>query len=195
MRSPPYERTTDNECVDSFVGSAVFLGGAALAIAAMAVFSDPEPKHVLLGCILGWTLLALGWIDWHTLRLPDALTLPLLLAGLGAAWLDSLSALFAGVVGALAGYAALAAVSVWYRAMRGREGLGRGDAKLLAAGGAWLGWSPLPWVLLGAALAGLLLALLRRARGTQLTGTTALPFGPPLALAIWTIWLFGTSGH
>jgi leader peptidase (prepilin peptidase) / N-methyltransferase len=171
------------------------LAGAALAIVAMAIFADPAPQHVLMGCILGWTLLALAWIDWHTLRLPDALTLPLLLAGLGAAWLESRSAVFAGVVGALVGYAALVAVGICYRAVRGEEGLGRGDAKLLAAGGAWLGWAPLPWVVLGAALLGLLLALLHRVRGTPLTGTTALPFGPPLALAIWMIWLFGAPGH
>jgi leader peptidase (prepilin peptidase)/N-methyltransferase len=194
MRLPRYEESTAKDRRRRFVGPAVLLGAAALAIMAAAVVADPQPQHVLLGCILGWSLLALGWIDWLTLRLPDALTLPLLLAGLGAAWLDSPSALFAGVIGALVGYAVLAAVGICYRVIRGHEGLGRGDAKLLAAGGAWLGWSPLPWVLLEAALLGLLLALLHRARGIPLTGKTALPFGPPLALAIWTIWLFGTPG-
>jgi leader peptidase (prepilin peptidase)/N-methyltransferase len=78
--------------------------------------------------------------------------------------------------------------------LRGREGLGQGDAKLLAAGGAWLGWEALPWVVLLAAMLGLALALFRRARGVALTRETALPFGPPLALAIWIIRLHGFPG-
>ncbi len=78
--------------------------------------------------------------------------------------------------------------------MRGREGLGRGDAKLLAAGGAWLGWEALPWVVLLAAVLGLALALLQRARGMALTRETALPFGPSLALAIWIVRLHGFPG-
>jgi leader peptidase (prepilin peptidase)/N-methyltransferase len=82
-------------------------------------------------------------------------------------------------------------VNLCYRRLRGRDGLGRGDAKLLAAGGAWLGWSALPWVVLLAALLGLLLALLQRLRGERLTAETAVPFGPALALAIWLIWIYG----
>ncbi len=146
---------------------------------------------MLFSCLLGWSLLALAWIDWHTLRLPDALTLPLMALGLAAAWADSSAALASGLVGALAGYAALFGLSVIYRRLRGREGLGQGDAKLLAAGGAWLGWQALPWVVLLAALLGLAVAGLHRMRGGELTAQTALPFGPPLAAAIWIAWLYG----
>lgn len=173
---------------------AIALGGAALLVVGWAASVDTDPWRLLPGAVLGWSLLALGWIDWHTLRLPDALTLPLMGVGLAVAFWDSPAALYASVVGALAGYTVLVLVGIGYRLVRGRDGLGRGDAKLLAAGGAWLGWAALPWVMLFAAVLGLALALLHRARGMQLTRETALPFGPPLALAIWLIWLYGLPG-
>lgn len=167
---------------------------AALLVMASAWLVDPDLSHVLLGCLLGWTLLALAWIDLATLRLPDALTLPLIVVGLAAAWWDSPSALYAAVVGTLAGYIAFAALAASYRLLRSRDGLGGGDAKLLAAGGAWLGWAALPWVALLAALFGLMFALVNRCRGQQLTSLTLIPFGPSLALAIWIIWLIGMPG-
>jgi leader peptidase (prepilin peptidase) / N-methyltransferase len=173
---------------------AVSVGGAALLVVGWAASVDTDPWRLLFGVVLGWSLLALGWIDWHTLRLPDALTLPLMGVGLIVGCWDSPAALYASVVGALAGYTVLVIVGIGYRLARGRDGLGRGDAKLLAAGGAWLGWAALPWVMLLAAVLGLALALLHRARGMRLTRETALPFGPPLALAIWIIWLYGFPG-
>ncbi len=87
--------------------------------------------------------------------------------------------------------AALRGVGALYRWVRGRDGLGEGDAKLLAAIGAWVGLEGLPTVLLGAALTGLLWALWLRLRGAALTATTALPFGPFLALAGWVVLLLG----
>jgi leader peptidase (prepilin peptidase)/N-methyltransferase len=167
------------------------LGLAALLVVAWAVSADADPQRLLLGSVLGWSLLALAWIDLNTLRLPDALTLPLTAVGLAAAWLDPSSSLLSSLIGAVAGYGAFLGVQVLYQLARGREGLGRGDAKLLAAGGAWLGWQALPWVVLLAALLGLALALLYRMRGARLTADTAVPFGPPLAFAIWIIWLYG----
>ena len=152
---------------------------------------DAHWARFLLDCALGWTLLALAWIDWQLLRLPDILTLPLLGLGLAATLLEAPDALLSSVIGALAGYLALRLIDEGYRRLRGHEGLGQGDAKLLAAGGAWLGWEALPWVVLLAAFVGLALALLQRARGVALTRDTALPFGPPLALAIWIVRLHG----
>ena len=73
--------------------------------------------------------------------------------------------------------------------MRGREGLGRGDAKLLAAAGAWVGVRALPQVVLAAALAGLVAAACLRLAGVRLGAQSALPFGPFLALATWLVWL------
>ena len=164
---------------------------AATLVALWAAMADAGWPRLLLDWALGWTLLALAWIDWRQLRLPDALTLPLLAAGLAAAGLEGAGALLSGVIGALAGYATLRLVAEGYLRLRGREGLGQGDAKLLAAGGAWLGWEALPWVVPLAAFLGLALAALQHARGATLTRQTAVPFGPPLALAIWLIRLHG----
>ena len=109
------------------------------AWAAAAV--EPELGWLWADCVFGWMLLALAWIDWTHLRLPDVLTLPLLLAGLGAtALLDPDDATDHALAAAI-GYAALRLVSFGYLKLRGREGLGAGDAKLLAAAGgvAWAG--------------------------------------------------------
>jgi len=174
-------------------GRLLSLAAAATLVALWAAIADADAPWVrlLLDCALAWSLLALAWIDWRQLRLPDALTLPLLAAGLAAAVLEGPDALLASVIGALVGYVALRLVGEVYLRLRGREGLGQGDAKLLAAGGAWLGWEALPWVVLLAAFLGLALAVLQRARGAALTHETAVPFGPPLALAIWIIRLHG----
>jgi leader peptidase (prepilin peptidase)/N-methyltransferase len=82
-------------------------------------------------------------------------------------------------------------LSLAYRRLRHREGLGQGDAKLFAAAGAWLGTAALPQVILLATAAALAMATGLALAGTRLRADTALPFGPFLALAIWLIWLFG----
>ncbi len=171
---------------------AVELAAAGVAAVAIAAFPNAaDAGWIWAACALGWGLLALAWIDWEWLRLPDALSLPLILLGLAAtAWLD-FPALADHAIGAAGGYSAFRAIALAYRALRGREGLGRGDASLLAAGGAWLGWQPLPLVVLGAALCGLAIALIRALRGETLARATAIPFGPPLALAIWALFLAG----
>lgn len=159
---------------------------AATIVAASAALAGVQGWRLWAGCGLGWTLLVLAWIDWRDFLLPDALTLPLLLAGLGVAWHDGAAP--AAALGAALGYLGLWLVGLLYRTLRGRDGLGQGDAKLLAAGGAWLGAAALPWVVFWAALFGLALALLARRR--QLALALALPFGPPLAAAIWLAWLW-----
>ena len=156
---------------------------AATAIAASAALVEPDPTTLAADCVLGWGLLALAWIDWTHLRLPDILTLPLLLAGLGAtAWLDPASATDHALAAAL-GYAFLRLLAIGYRALRGREGLGGGDAKMLAAAGAWLGLAGLGPTLLVAGLTGFAVALLR---GGGLRATTIIPFGTCLACGAWT---------
>jgi leader peptidase (prepilin peptidase)/N-methyltransferase len=162
---------------------------AAVLVAAAAIATGADGLALWAGCGLGWTLLALAWIDWDFFLLPDVLTLPLLVAGLGEAWLDAPWALTDRAFGAIAGYAGLRLLGAIYHRLRGREGLGQGDAKLLAVGGAWLGWPALGHVLLLAAVFGLGLAVARRLRGLALTAGTALPFGPPLAAAIFFLWL------
>ena len=159
---------------------------AATGVALWAVLAGLDGAVLWASCALGWALLTLGWIDAVCLRLPDVLTLPLILAGLAeAAWLEP-EALRARAFGAAFGYTALWAVAWAYRRARRREGLGLGDAKLLAAGGAWVGVWLLGDVLLAAAVAGLVWAV----RRGSVDLAARVPFGPFLAGGIWLVWLY-----
>jgi leader peptidase (prepilin peptidase)/N-methyltransferase len=142
-------------------------------------------------CTLGWTLLALAISDWQTFLLPDPLVLFLLVAGFGATVLLSPAQFFQHLIGAFAGYIAFATLSWAYRRLRGRNGLGLGDAKLLAALGAWLSWSALPSVVFLAALAGLAMILARSLLGSRTILTDRISFGTFLAGAGWLVWLYG----
>ena len=129
------------------------------------------------------TLLALALIDADTLLLPDALTLPLMWAGLMAAQLGWTGLpLGEAMWGAVAGYLSLWTVYQVFLRLTGKHGLGEGDFKLLAALGAWLGWQTLPWLVLGASLLGLLFAAVLMWRG-QYQKDQHIPLGPSLALA------------
>jgi leader peptidase (prepilin peptidase)/N-methyltransferase len=127
---------------------------------------------------------AIAVIDIRTLRIPDWLSLPLVVLGLARAARIDPDTLPAHLLGAALGYASLAAFGALYVRLRGREGLGLGDAKLFAAGGAWLGWEALPLVLAVAAIAGLGFAL-----ATARRPSVQIAFGPWLALGIWSGWL------
>ena len=161
---------------------------AALAVALISLFVD-NGADVWLDCLLGWWLLTLAWIDVRCWLLPDSLTLPLIIAGLAAAAAFDPEGLTDRAFGAAAGYLGLRIVALIYRALRGRDGLGGGDAKLLAAAGAWVGLRALPQVVLLAALAGLLAAACLRLFGIRLGAQSAIPFAPFLASAIWLLWL------
>ncbi len=161
---------------------------AAVAVAAWAVLAGAETLWA--DCAFGWTLLTLAWIDWEHLRLPDALTLPLILAGLAATLWAEPDAVADHAFATMAAYFLFRGVSLAYRGLRGCEGLGSGDAKLFAAIGAWVGIEGVPSVLILAAGAGVLLALCD-ARHRPLTGGAMVPFGPPLALAAWVVRLHG----
>ena len=163
---------------------------AALGIALLSLTAD-RGVDAWIDAALGWWLLALGWIDWRHSILPDLLTLPLIAMGLVAAWGLAPGELRDRVAGAACGYLGLWLVAWVYRRLRGREGLGLGDAKLLAASGAWVGAVALPSVLAGAALAALLVAGGMMLAGIRLDRHSALPFGPFLAAATWLVWLCG----
>jgi leader peptidase (prepilin peptidase)/N-methyltransferase len=135
-------------------------------------------------------LAAVAIIDLRTLRIPDLLSLPLIAVGLIQAYAMSVLPFWHHAVGAMAGFAILAAVGEWYFRHRGIDGLGLGDAKLFAAAGAWLGWQALPMVLLIAALGGLAFALLRGGA----TRMTAIAFGPWLAWGFWLAWVWAHRG-
>jgi len=165
---------------------------ASLAVAASAAIADgADNPRLWAGCVLGWTLLTLGWIDWKHLRLPDALTLPLILAGLAVTWRLDPTSLGDHAAAAAGGYTAFRLLGLAYARLRGREGLGQGDAKLLAASGAWVGVEGLPGVLFWGAICGLAIAGVSRLQGHRMTASSAIPFGPCLAASTWLVWLGG----
>jgi leader peptidase (prepilin peptidase)/N-methyltransferase len=142
--------------------------------------------------VLTWGLIALALIDLDTQLLPDDITLPLLWLGL----LLSLTGLFtdsvSAIVGAVAGFMTLWLVYHAFRLLTGKEGMGRGDFKLLALFGAWLGWQALPLVLLLAALSGAVIGVGLIAGGRR-DAAQPMPFGPFLASAGWIALLWGET--
>lgn len=154
---------------------------AALPIAVWAMTAGSDAPWI--ACLFGWALLTLAWIDLRAMILPDVLTLPLLALGLVITEISRPEALVDHLLAAAFGYLSLAAVAWACRRFRGRDGLGMGDAKLLAAICAWLGLSLLPLALLLAAWAGLVAAGGAALAGKRMTAATAIPFGPFLALS------------
>ena len=161
---------------------------AAATIGIIALIAHPLPLAVA-SLVFGLWLLLLAMLDVEHQWLPDVLTLPLIAAGLLAAWAGLGPPLAERAIGAAAGWAALEAIRAGYRLLRGREGMGGGDPKLFAAIGAWVGALNLPFVLLGAGLLGLAAAALMQLRGREVAATTRLPLGALLAVASWPIWL------
>ncbi|MFQ5773837.1 MAG: prepilin peptidase [Kiloniellaceae bacterium] len=163
---------------------------AALAVALWSLAVTPG-WLAWASSAFGWSLLTLAVIDARSLLLPDEITLPLVPAGLAVAWAVDPARLGPHAIGAAAGFLIVALVRVAYRRLRHREGIGLGDAKLLAAAGAWVSVEGLPGVLLvaaGAALLGHLAWAGLSGRGVR---DRKLPFGPYLAGSAWLIWLYG----
>lgn len=139
------------------------------------------------GALFGWLLLTLAALDVEHFWLPNALTGTLAAAGLGFALVEN--DLASRLIGAAAGFGSLALIAWSYRALRKRDGMGAGDPKLLGAIGLWLGWEPLPFVLLGACLVGLLVVLAMRLRGGTIDGAMKMPLGALLALGAFPVWV------
>ena len=154
----------------------------AAALGAFAIWRFGPTWQGLAACGLLWTLVALTFIDLDTQLLPDDVTLPLLWSGLLANVFGLFVPLAEAVVGAIAGYLSLWIVYWAFKLVRGKEGMGYGDFKLLAALGGWLGWKTLPAIVLmssavGAVIGIALIVFKSRDRATPL------PFGPYLAIA------------
>ncbi|PTN11724.1 type 4 prepilin peptidase 1 [Nitrosomonas aestuarii] len=130
--------------------------------------------------IFVWALIALAAIDIDTQLLPDDITLPLLWLGLLVNIHGGFTELHSAVIGAVAGYLSLWAIYWFFKIITGKEGMGYGDFKLLAAIGAWLGWSVLPLVILFSSLVGAV-AGVGLIIATKLNKGVMIPFGPYLA--------------
>ena len=155
------------------------LGGI---LAAGAVWRFGATWSGLAACAFLWTLLALTFIDFDTQLLPDDLTLPLLWGGLVANLYGLFVPLRDAVIGAIAGYLVLWTIYWLFKLIRGKEGMGYGDFKLLAALGAWLGWKMLPLIILGSSVVGAAIGIgLVVFKGRD--HSVPLAFGPYLAIA------------
>lgn len=163
------------------------IGGVALAAA--AIWVAQSPAQMALGALYLWLLMGLALCDLAAFRLPDALNAALLTTGLALA--VQAGALGAGLIGAGVGAGAFLAIRLGYGLLRGREGLGLGDVKLMAGIGAGLGWQALPLVALLAALWAMAWALLR---GGVTARDTEIPFGAYLATAAGVLWLVQAQG-
>ncbi|HEX6590417.1 MAG TPA: A24 family peptidase [Moraxellaceae bacterium] len=164
----------------------VELATALLSLLVFLVLGPTLPMLAALG--LTWALVALAMIDFDTQLLPDDITLPLLWAGLLANLFGLFTSLAAAVIGAIAGYLILWTVYWLFKLATGKEGMGYGDFKLLAALGAWLGWSSLPVILLLSSVVGVIVGA-----GYYLVRRESAPFafGPYIAIAGFVALLWG----
>ncbi|MFM5735402.1 prepilin peptidase [Aeromonas hydrophila] len=163
------------------------------ALLSLVVAATFAPGWGLLAALLlTWVLVALTFIDLDKMLLPDQLTLPLLWGGLLFNLTGGFAPLADAVIGAMAGYLVLWSLYWAFKLLTGKEGMGYGDFKLLAALGAWLGWQALPIVLLLSSLVGAFigigLILLRNHHQNK-----PIPFGPYLAIAGWIALLWGDT--
>ena len=156
----------------------VELATALLSMLVAAYFGVSSATFFAL--IFSWALLILALIDIDQLLLPDSLTQPLLWLGLLVSLNGTFIDLQASVIGAIAGYSVLFITVFMFKLITGKNGMGKGDFKLLAALGAWLGWQSLPLVLIIAVLVTLCLSIVYTFSNKA---KPLLPFGPGLAIA------------
>jgi leader peptidase (prepilin peptidase)/N-methyltransferase len=165
---------------------------AAALLSAVCAWRFGYAPALVAALILSWTLLALAVIDLRTQLLPDDLTLPLLWLGLLLALAPVFADLRSAVIGAAIGYLALWSIYWLFKLATGKEGMGYGDFKLLAALGAWLGWQSLPTIVLLSSVVGALVGvglIVFRRHGREVP----IPFGPYLAAAGWLTLVFGAK--
>lgn len=148
------------------------------------------PYAAIAAVVLTWALITLTWIDYDTYLLPDNITLPLVWLGLIVNYFGLFTSLESALWGAVAGYLALWSVFWLFKLLTGKEGMGYGDFKLLAALGAWLGWQMLPVIILLSSLVGAVIgiAMIVFAKHEK---SKPIPFGPYLAIAGWIALLWG----
>ncbi len=146
----------------------------------------------LAALVFTWSLVALTMIDIDTYLLPDDITLPLLWLGLIVNSFGAFTDLPSALWGAVAGYLSLWSVYKLFKLLTGKEGMGYGDFKLLAALGAWMGWQMLPQIILLSSLVGAVIGIsmiVIRGRDKNIP----IPFGPYLAIAGWIAFIWGDA--
>ena len=142
--------------------------------------------------LLTWYLISLSGIDIKTQLLPDNMTLPLLWLGIIFNIFTTYTDLTSSVLGAIFGYLSLWFVFHVFKLITGKEGMGYGDFKLLAALGAWLGWQSLPLIILLSSAVGAIIGITMIVTKLQ-ERSTPIPFGPYLAVAGWIAMLYGNQ--
>lgn len=165
---------------------AIEAGFLGIGCISAAIFPGPL---ALAGAIFGWQLLLLALLDAEHFWLPDGLTFALGLSGLAMAAILAPAELPARVTGAAAGFLSLALIAAAYKRLRGREGMGGGDPKLLAGLGAWLGWRELPGLVLMAAVMALGFVYAYYLRKRAIDPTRPVAFGTFLAAAGFALFL------
>lgn len=168
----------------------LLLEGGCLLIAIWSALAHAGVM-VAVTALLGWALLLIAVIDAEHLWLPDLLTIPLGVAGAVLTIAVGLAPAWAPLLGAAVGYGALAAIAWLYRKIRGFDGMGGGDPRLLGAIGAWVGWEGLASVLVWSCVAGLSVAIAQMLVNRRFTPKQQLPFGTFLAIGAWLTWLWG----
>lgn len=181
-----------SNCKDRISARYPIIEAVTAALSLATVYILGSSVGALLALLLVWALVALTVIDFDTQLLPDDITLPLLWLGLIVNYFEVLVPFESAFWGAVAGYLALWIVYQGFRLLTGKEGMGYGDFKLLAALGAWLGWEMLPAVILLSSIVGAVVGIaliVFRKQGREVP----IPFGPYLAAAgIITLW-FGSE--
>ena len=181
-------------CGAAIVNSHIAIELTAGLIGGLALIISPDPAG-LAGAIFGWILLlTLAVLDTEHHWLPDRLTGTLAATGLLAAFVTLSPSIVERLLGGFAGYAILIILALAYRTIRGREGLGGGDPKMLGAIGCWLGWQALPLVLLGASLVGVASVLVQKMSGKKVAPDTQIPLGSLMAVSAFPIWLLQSAG-
>ena len=159
---------------------------------AAAFLWSPQQPPLLASAGLAAALVCLTWFDVDHYRIPNWITYPLIAAGLGLASAGPQTNILFHVAGAIAGYGFIWALNLYWQRQHGKDGIGMGDAKLLAGAGGWLGILALPMVTLvasGSALALILLKALVTRKSVE--AGQRLPFGPFIAIGFWAVWLVG----
>ena len=148
--------------------------------------------QTLCALLFTWVLIALTLIDLKKMLLPDSMTIPLLWSGIVLSFFSVFTDLNSSVIGAIAGYLVLWSVYHLFRIVTGKEGMGYGDFKLLAALGAWTGFIYLPQIILISSIVGSIIGISMMVFG-RTKQQQPIPFGPYLAVAGWIALLWGET--